>query len=77
MAFVALFAFFADLQGESVQGSGLGNVSSFDSDAISHLDAWMQRMLDGRYPSLSAVVVCDGEVVYQGTFGLEDFKADR
>lgn len=77
MAFVALYAFFAEIHGTSTRASKLEDVSAFDDEAISHLDAWMQRMFDDTYPSLSAVIVRDGEVVYQGVFGLEDIQEHR
>ncbi len=75
MAFVALYRFKSDV--DSWRGPGLDDVSAFGDDDISHIDAWLQRMLNDRYPSLSVAIVRDGEIVYQGAFGFEDIKAGR
>lgn len=79
MAFYVVFQFIGDSQfmGESPPGPGLEDVSAFSDDDIAYLDSWMQTMLDDRYPSLSAVIVRDGEIVYQGALGFENIKAER
>lgn len=35
-------------------------------------DAWLRGLADAFYPSLSAVVIRDGEIVYRGAFGFAD-----
>ena len=79
MAFYVVFQLIGDskFMGEFLRGPGLENVSEFSDDDISHLDSWMQRMLGDTYPSLSAVIVRDGEIVYQGAFGVEDRTTQR
>ncbi|TWU06320.1 serine hydrolase domain-containing protein [Stieleria varia] len=61
----------------SRRGAGLDDISSFVDDDIEHTDDWLQRMTDSFYPSLSAVVVRDGEMVYQGAFGFADIESQR
>lgn len=80
MTVLALVRFMSESRrglGDSLRGPGLDDVSAFDDDDISHIDAWLRNMVDGRYPSLSVAVVRDGEIVYQGAFGFEDIKASR
>ena len=77
MAFVALYAFYDEIRSDTLRGPGLGDVSAFDADDIAHLDTWLQKILDGRYPSLGVAIVRDGEVVYQRVYGLEDIEAGR
>jgi len=59
------------------RGPGLENVSEFNDNDTLHLDSWMSSMRGDTYPSLSAVIVRDGEIVYQGAFGLEDRATGR
>ena len=73
LAFAALFSFVAATR--SRRGPGLDDISAFVDDDIEHIDTWLQGLTDSFYPSLSAVVVRDGEIVYQGTFGLEDIES--
>ena len=74
-----VFHLFGDskFMGEFLRGPGLNDVSEFSDDDIVHLDSWMQTMLGDTYPSLSAVIVRDGEIVYQGAFGFEDTTTQR
>lgn len=64
MAFYVIFQFIGDskFMGEFLRGPGQENVSEFNDDDIAHLDSWIQRMLGDTYPSLSAVIVRDGEI---------------
>lgn len=73
LAFAAIFLFFSEMK--SRRGPGLDDISAFVGDDIEHIDTWLQGLTDLFYPSLSAVVVRDGEFVYQGTFGLEDIES--
>jgi len=73
LAFAALLSFGAAQS--SQRGPGLDDISAFVDDDIEHIDTWLQGLTDSFYPSLSAVVVRDGEIVYQGTFGLEDIES--
>lgn len=75
LAFAAIFVFVADMK--SARGPGLDNISEFDDGDITHADAWLQRMVDLFYPSLSAVVVREGEVVYQGAFGFANLNSRK
>jgi CubicO group peptidase (beta-lactamase class C family) len=59
------------------RGPGLDDVSAFNDDDIAHLDSWLRSMKGSFYPSLSAVIVRDGEIVYQGAFGFEDTTTER
>ena len=59
------------------RGPGLDDVSEFNDNDTLHLDSWMSSMRGDTYPSLSAVIVRDGEIVYQGAFGLEDRATGR
>ncbi|TWU49753.1 serine hydrolase domain-containing protein [Rubripirellula reticaptiva] len=76
MAIFAVFACVAESKETPLTIPALSDVSAFNSDDVSRLDTWMQKFVDGGYPSLSAVVVRDGEVVYRGAFGLANIKAD-
>ncbi len=73
LAFAALFSAFSEMT--SRRGPGLDDISAFVDDDIEHIDTWLQGLTDSFYPSLSAVVVRDGEIVYQGTFGLENIES--
>lgn len=79
MAFYVVFQFIGDskFMGELLRGPGLDDVSEFNDADIAHLDSWMRRMRDDTYPSLSAVIVRDGEIVYQGAFGVENKTTKR
>ncbi|MFT5091760.1 MAG: CubicO group peptidase (beta-lactamase class C family) [Porticoccaceae bacterium] len=79
MAVYVVFHLIGDskFRGEFLRGPGLGDVSEFSDNDISHMDSWMQTMRGDTYPSLSAVVVRDGEIVYQGAFGFEDTTTER
>jgi len=59
------------------RGPGLDDVSAFSDDDIAHLDSWLRKMKGSFYPSLSAVIVRDGEIVYRGAFGFEDTTTQR
>ncbi|MEZ6127569.1 MAG: serine hydrolase [Planctomycetaceae bacterium] len=54
------------------RGPGLEDVSAFVDDDIVHIDDWLQRVQERSDPSLSAIVVRDGAVVYRGAFGVAD-----
>ncbi|MEM9645727.1 MAG: serine hydrolase domain-containing protein [Planctomycetota bacterium] len=73
LAFLAIFVFV----NQARRGPGLDDVSAFNGGDIEHIDGWMRDLWKDRYPSLSAVVVRDGEVVYRGAFGWEDVQAER
>ena len=75
LAFAAVFSCFRELT--SRRGPGLDDISAFVDDDIEHIDTWLQSLTDSFYPSLSAVVVRDGEVVYQGAVGIEDIKSQQ
>lgn len=77
MALLAVYTFAIQTKSNPPAVRGLDDVSAFAEDDIARLDAWLQRLSEGRYPSLSAVIVRDGEVVYQGVCGLEDIRAKR
>ena len=78
MAVLAVYTCMVNTTGDSLRGPGLENESAFGDDDISHLDAWLRKMIDvAEYPSLSVAVVSDGEIVYQDAFGFEDIKASR
>ncbi len=72
LAAVVTFAFLHD-----TRGPGLADVSAFANEDITHIDDWLQRVMDDRYPSLSAIVVVDGQVVYKGAFGVKDKESSR
>ncbi|MCA8989554.1 MAG: beta-lactamase family protein, partial [Planctomycetaceae bacterium] len=76
LAFVALCAFFfTDSDAALVQrGPGLENISQWTEEDIAHLDSWLQRFVgeDDFYPSLSAAIVRDGELIYSRSFGYAD-----
>ncbi|MEZ6138713.1 MAG: serine hydrolase domain-containing protein [Pirellulaceae bacterium] len=59
------------------RGPGLEDISAFNDGDIAHIDDWLQRLQDSTYPSLSAAVVRDGEIVYQGAVGVEDTETNR
>ncbi|TWT87072.1 serine hydrolase domain-containing protein [Neorhodopirellula pilleata] len=75
LAFAAIFSCFRELM--SRRGPGLDDISAFVDDDIKHIDTWLQSLTDSSYPSLSAVVVRDGEIVYQGAVGFEDIEIRR
>ena len=77
MAVLALYRFVDDARGR-VNDAGLEDVSAFNDDDISNVDAWLRRIMDAvKYPSLSVAVVRDGDVIYRGSFGWEDVDARR
>lgn len=77
LAVLALYRF-ADEARERVNAAGLDDVSAFNDDDLSDVDAWLRRIMDAvEYPSLSVAVVRDGEIVYRGAFGFEDVEARR
>ena len=39
------------------------------------VDAWLKGLADSFYPSLSAVVIHDGKIVYRGAFGFADIDS--
>ena len=69
LAFAAIFAFV------SARGPGLDDISEFTEGDVAHTDTWLQRIVDSSYPSLSAVIVRDGEVVYQSSIGFADLES--
>ena len=71
LAIAAIFSFV------SVRGPGLDDISEFNSGDIEYTDNWLQRLADSTYPSLSAVIVRDGEVVYQSTIGFENIESRK
>ncbi len=73
LAVTVLFQF----TNQAFRPPGLGNISAFDDDDIAHTDAWLQKMVDSFYPSLSAAVVRDGEIVYLSAFGLKDISTSK
>jgi CubicO group peptidase (beta-lactamase class C family) len=75
LAFAAIFSFVGGTR--SRRGPGLDDISAFADEDIEHTDTWLQGLTDSFYPSLSAVVVRNGEVVYQGAFGLEDIESQQ
>lgn len=79
LAIVALYSFAAELEpwDSSWQQSSLPDISAFDERATERIDRWLQSLCEDRYPSLSAVVIRDGKVVYKGAFGFEDLRAAR
>ncbi|CAD7702953.1 unnamed protein product [Ostreobium quekettii] len=79
LAIVALYSFAAELEpwDSSWQQSSLPDISAFDKRATERIDRWLQSLCEDRYPSLSAVVIRDGKVVYKGAFGFEDLRAAR
>ena len=74
---ISAFAFAAIYAAASARGPGLDDISEFTDGDVAHTDAWLQKMVDLFYPSLSAVVVRDGEVVFQGTAGIEDLITEK
>ncbi len=73
LAFAAIFSCYSEMN--SRRGPDLDDISAFVDGDMEHNDTWLQGLVDSFYPSLSAVVVRDGEIVYQGTFGLEDIES--
>ncbi|MEM7558738.1 MAG: serine hydrolase domain-containing protein, partial [Planctomycetota bacterium] len=74
LAIAALFSF---VRHAGKRGPGLEDISAFVEGDIDHIDDWLNRVMDDRYPSLAAIVVRDGEVVYRGAFGVEDKVSNR
>ena len=55
----------------------MDDISEFSHGDVTHTDAWLMGIVDLYYPSLSAVVVLDGEVVYEGTIGFENLETRK
>ncbi|MCG8651068.1 MAG: beta-lactamase family protein [Pirellulales bacterium] len=77
MACLVLYQFVSGLG--SQRSPELEDINAFSGDDQTHIDAWLKRFVDGstNYPSLSAVVVRDGQVVYRGAFGFEDIQSSK
>ena len=74
---LAIAAIFSFVQYASKRGPGLEEISAFVEGDIDHIDDWLERVKDDRYPSLAAIIVRDGEVLYRGAFGVEDKESKR
>lgn len=74
---LAIAAIFSFVQFASKRGPGLEEISAFVEGDIDHIDDWLNRVMDDRYPSLAAIVVRDGELVYSSAFGVEDKESKR
>jgi CubicO group peptidase (beta-lactamase class C family) len=77
MGFMACLLLLLAMMSMLARGPELEDVSAFSDDDIAHTDVWLRKMKGSFYPSLSAVVVRDGEIVYQGAFGFEDTTTER
>ena len=71
LAIAALYSFV------SQRGRELDDISEFTRGDITHIDGWLQRLNDLFYPSLSAVIVRDGEIAYQDSFGFENLETRK
>ncbi len=75
LAFAALYVFIAHAQ--SARGPGLDDISAFTADDVVNTDEWLQGIRESFYPSLGAVVVRDGEIVYRSNLGFENLDSRK
>jgi len=67
----------APADGENgLRAPGFDDVSAFSDGDIARIDAWLQEQVTlAKFPSLSAAIVRDGKILYQGAFGFENLNA--